>query len=316
MFEQKTVFILGAGASWHYGYPTGEELVRKTLDKARETSNFLRRSMESLPLREPRPVIVREYPGQVPSGDIQKQWEKVWRDCEEFIKKLRQVNPLVIDYFLGQNPQLQPIGKLMIAWVILECEASYLKSGGNLNRREILSRSPRLEDRQNARYLDLTSFNDDWYRFLIHKLLNNCRVSKQLHENRIHFVTFNYDVSLEYALFNGLSAIEFLDSADVKKILGDKRILHVYGKIRDYPSDNFHAVDFSLFSNTPEDLARYSDSGTKHNAFVTFLDELYEASKNLRVIDPTDKTEDKDILSDAKKVIADAAVSTFLDTGL
>jgi hypothetical protein len=31
----KTVFILGAGASWHYGYPTGEELVKKVIAKAR-----------------------------------------------------------------------------------------------------------------------------------------------------------------------------------------------------------------------------------------------------------------------------------------
>lgn len=27
MFRVPTVFILGAGASWHDGYPTGEELV-------------------------------------------------------------------------------------------------------------------------------------------------------------------------------------------------------------------------------------------------------------------------------------------------
>jgi len=29
MFKNPTVFILGAGASWHYGFPTGEDLVRK-----------------------------------------------------------------------------------------------------------------------------------------------------------------------------------------------------------------------------------------------------------------------------------------------
>jgi hypothetical protein len=29
MIEKSTVFVLGAGASWHYGYPTGEELVQQ-----------------------------------------------------------------------------------------------------------------------------------------------------------------------------------------------------------------------------------------------------------------------------------------------
>jgi hypothetical protein len=35
MFRNKTVFLLGAGASWHYGYPTGEELVRKVIERAK-----------------------------------------------------------------------------------------------------------------------------------------------------------------------------------------------------------------------------------------------------------------------------------------
>ncbi len=34
MFVNKTVFILGAGASWHYGYPTGEDLVTAVIEKA------------------------------------------------------------------------------------------------------------------------------------------------------------------------------------------------------------------------------------------------------------------------------------------
>jgi hypothetical protein len=31
MFKAKTVFILGAGASCHYGFPTGEELVKRVI---------------------------------------------------------------------------------------------------------------------------------------------------------------------------------------------------------------------------------------------------------------------------------------------
>jgi hypothetical protein len=32
MFRVPTVFILGAGASWHYGYPTGEDLVKMVIE--------------------------------------------------------------------------------------------------------------------------------------------------------------------------------------------------------------------------------------------------------------------------------------------
>ena len=32
--SNRAVFILGAGASWHYGYPTGEMLVENIIEKA------------------------------------------------------------------------------------------------------------------------------------------------------------------------------------------------------------------------------------------------------------------------------------------
>jgi hypothetical protein len=35
MFKSPAVFILGAGASWHYGYPTGEYLMKKIIDKGK-----------------------------------------------------------------------------------------------------------------------------------------------------------------------------------------------------------------------------------------------------------------------------------------
>jgi hypothetical protein len=131
----------------------------------------------------------------------------------------------------------------------------------------------------------------------------------------VHFVTFNYDISLEYALYNGLNAMEFLDKKDVQKFLGDDRVLHVYGKIRDYPSDSFRPVDFSLFSPRVSDMQKFYDAGTKHVTFVAFFDAVYEASKKLRVIDPTDKTEDGKMLAIARKRISEAHCVYLLGYG-
>jgi hypothetical protein len=48
MFDaNKTVFILGAGASWHYGYPTGEELTKKVIAKARTAVDYFRTVLKS-----------------------------------------------------------------------------------------------------------------------------------------------------------------------------------------------------------------------------------------------------------------------------
>jgi hypothetical protein len=43
MFDAKTVFIIGAGASWHYGYPTGEQLVSQVIQKAKIAEAYFSR---------------------------------------------------------------------------------------------------------------------------------------------------------------------------------------------------------------------------------------------------------------------------------
>jgi hypothetical protein len=47
MFRKDTVFILGAGASWHYGYPTGEELIKEVIAKTGIAEDYFRRAEQS-----------------------------------------------------------------------------------------------------------------------------------------------------------------------------------------------------------------------------------------------------------------------------
>ena len=44
---RETAFILGAGASWHYGYPIGDKLVKKVINKARFTSKHIYSILEN-----------------------------------------------------------------------------------------------------------------------------------------------------------------------------------------------------------------------------------------------------------------------------
>ena len=146
MFFNKTVFILGAGASWHYGYPTGEDLVRKVIAKAQVASEYFQDAMTNASASVSRPqYVARRSPMSMPDGlaGARKDWDSASKECDDLVRRLNSVDPLVIDYFLGQNPHLADIGKLMIAWVLLECEAFYLRYEFNLNRREALLRSHR-----------------------------------------------------------------------------------------------------------------------------------------------------------------------------
>jgi hypothetical protein len=108
------------------------------------------------------------------------------------MSRLQTVYPLLIDHFLAWNESLRPIGKLLIAAVILECEAKRsVRDGG-------------------------------WYRFLVHKLVYGCSESADILRNNVRFITFNYDASLENYLFAALTSLDILNQnhAQVVYILG------------------------------------------------------------------------------------------------
>jgi hypothetical protein len=109
MFTNRTVFILGAGASWHYGYPTGEELVKKVMKRCELAEKFFDSSLQSV--NQHRLAYLKDKGfGESIKPVLDKEWRFASDECKQLREKLKQVDPLVIDYFLGQNPQLQSIG--------------------------------------------------------------------------------------------------------------------------------------------------------------------------------------------------------------
>jgi hypothetical protein len=80
MFINKTVFILGAGASWHYGYPTGEELVEQVREKARVFHGYcakiVQQNRDSATVQIPR-FLSRNTTGTFTDGlqGMRRAWE-------------------------------------------------------------------------------------------------------------------------------------------------------------------------------------------------------------------------------------------------
>jgi hypothetical protein len=286
--SNSTVFILGAGASWHYGYPTGETLVEKTIEKAEIALTYFEHSAR---IGNP---DVPEYLAD------RQQWANAVQETQKLKNGLEQVNPLVIDYYLGWNSDLQNIGRLLIAWVILECE--YLSARRNANRydRSVLNR------------LDLQKYHDDWIRFVVHQIAIHCKESSDLLQNKVSFVTFNYDVSLETMLRNGLNHIQLFSEHDVTKFLSGSRIIHVYGKIRE-PNAKAKAIPWGEQNVDPSQLG--GRTGDYHMKMKQMLDTVYAASRGLRVIDPHDKdTNDAEIMM-ARTAIANAQRVIMLGYG-
>jgi len=323
MFDpNKTVFILGAGASWHYGYPTGEELVKKVIAKARIAANHFTTALTSpangIPFRPK--YITRNSPDPVPADGLtgmKAEWQTAIDECSDLVSRLTTVDPLVIDYFLGQNPHLGDIGKFFIAWVLLECEAVFLKYGINNNRRELLLRTSDRTDREKASSIEhLRHYNDNWYRFLIHKLVTGCPDAQSLLNNKVTFITFNYDVSLEFQLSQGLSAIaQFAEENTVRQFFEGNRFIHIYGKVREDATAPPPSFDLDLLGGVTFGAAKPQPGPPQlWNSNNALFDTVYEASKGIRTIAPHEKTVDS-VVETARRAIADANCVYILGYG-
>jgi hypothetical protein len=304
---RNTAFILGAGASWHYGYPTGEKLVKKVTDKARFLSDHIGTVLQNTSALADRPKYVTRNSTVPYSGGLngmKNERKQARQECDDLIDRLTTVDPIVIDYFLGQNPHLADIGKLMIAWVLLECEAIYRKHQINNNRREALKGNENYNTLDHLR----TTYADNWYRFLVHKLVTGCVEGNDLLRNNVSFVTFNYDVSLEYELYRSLRAIsQFSEGNVIDKFFEGDRFIHVYGQIRQNGTEYLPDRTLDIFAKLGPRTLSASPTAFNESAqeFNNLLDVSYEASRTIRTIAPHEKTTSKEITK-ARKAIRDA----------
>jgi hypothetical protein len=274
-----TVFVLGAGASWHYGYPTGEGLVGTVISMAERLAGYCEQRVQSGQTVQIIPKYVEQridsskgIPGATAG------WKTVRAECQLLCDRLKSVRPLLIDHFLFWNEELREIGKLMIAAVILECEAKWLLLPRNQNNND-------------------GSKPDDWYRFIVHKLVYGCTKSSELFNNIVRFITFNYDASLEYHLFRALTAIDILQRDDVEKFLNDDRIIHVYGAVHPQIPTDADAIDWDTAQNLGQVFAAPLNHEKEFQSRKAFLDRCLAASTNLRTVDPHDKEDNEEFLT-------------------
>jgi len=96
MDERKTVLILGAGASWPYGFYTGAELIKRICERFEDLHAKL-------------------------TLDDNKRPE-LRAEGRAFAQTLRRSGATSIDAFLEHRPKLRGTGKVAIASVLLPCE--------------------------------------------------------------------------------------------------------------------------------------------------------------------------------------------------
>lgn len=193
MINTQTLFILGAGASWPYGFPTGQGLREYIIYKFPEYY---------------RQILTPYY------NRSRSSMDEAMVEVDHFIKAFKGAPRTTIDDFLSINPAYQNIGKKAIATSILYYEKES-KFGEDINNHQ----------------------QEDWFSLLFNKMIEGFTSSNSLDDfakNKISFITFNYDRSLEHFFYTAL--LSYFDSRKDDIILDTKKyipftISHVYGQI-------------------------------------------------------------------------------------
>jgi len=194
MIEKRTVFILGAGASCPYGFPTARGLRTRIIEDF--VGQYRQHAIESQPR-------LHDKRGNFAVSSAEESATK-------FVSTFNLSSTESIDLFLSRQPQFREIGRTAICLSILRAEE-------NSDFREQVDRR-----------------EHDWY-FCLYNMLTREAIGKedylQFARNPIAFVTFNYDRSLEYFLFDSLRhSFEGIDELKTKQQLDATPIIHVYGK--------------------------------------------------------------------------------------
>jgi hypothetical protein len=255
MYTDNTVIITGAGASCHYGYPTGAGLIEEIFT-ASESLRTCFSYCKSQGIANDSKLL------------LNSDFTTLMHNINDFTDRIYKANPVVIDYFIADNNQYKDEARFLIAYIILKHEAEFDHNYRNGRR------------------------NNDWIRFIIEKICRDCRESFDILINKIKFVTFNYDTTIEKRLRTALSARSSFTEKDIEQFLAGNRVVHVYGAVMDGPGLDF--VDFA---------ACLAQGNLKHFSITPFLDAIFDSAKQLRVINPHDKDSEKDAIEEASRFI-------------
>lgn len=255
MFNTKTLFILGAGASVPYGYPIGKQLIHNIIqdmedfifipkyhtnkappywNKNDKKCNLLynfsecKKDFDFIALYVD-DSIQNHFTQYNDDGVFQIYFKpenqgnhshKLFFKTQinqidafaELKKALEILDPISIDAFLRDNPSYAQAGKMMILYSLLK--------------------------REDPIKFNLDQSADNWYSLLLNDLVSECADHPdKLGDNMVKFITFNYDVSLDYYLYSRIKKIEiFVKNEEGSKtpadnFLNELDIEHVYGQL-------------------------------------------------------------------------------------
>ncbi len=197
MIDNKTVFILGAGASMPYGFPSGQ-LLKDTIARYYGTVH-------------PKYILEMGFDGS---------------QMNDFAKALSNSPLTSVDSFLESQPHFIEIGKACIGAELLVAENEGRLFKYWQDKRYSLWKKWKKPDFK----IGHGDFENDgsWYQELFLLLKEPIDKFKQ---NNVVFITFNYDRSLEQYLYLSLKNTYGANDEECRNITKEIPIIHVYGHL-------------------------------------------------------------------------------------
>ena len=209
MVNNKTVFIVGAGASKEANLPTGDELKKRISELLRfEIDDFDGRVSGDLNILGALTVILEDNSGS--AGQLNEYIEAA--------ERIRRAMPqaISIDNFIDSHQgdeKIEICGKLAIVRSILQAEQqSNLSAIGSQLRWDAISKT--------------------WYNSFFQLLTENCLVDRLAERLRtVVVISFNYDRCVEHFLFHALQNYYGIDSNASASLVQELEIYHPYGAV-------------------------------------------------------------------------------------
>lgn len=213
---QKTVYVIGAGASVEVGLPTGEILKNtisnklnfqfgdwKVISGSQRIWDAIQAEVDKLPNNEKRAAL--------------DSYQFAGHAISRALPGAHSIDNLI--HIRGDNQYIALCGKLAIAESILEAErASYLYSATMQQK------------------LNLKSLEGTWYVSFLKILLSDCRIEALGSRlEKLALIIFNYDRCVEHFLQHALQIVYEIPPNEAAKLVNLIEIYHPYGAVGKLP---------------------------------------------------------------------------------
>jgi hypothetical protein len=236
MFRTKTLFVLGAGASFEVDMPLGSELLKQIVKLIEIKLHFHKQKSGDY-------VILQALKLHLNEGSEVKKINEHLGAAWQLAASARQA--LSIDNLIDalEDPKIELVGKLGIARAILLSE----------------SKSKFFRLRQHSDQFDLAPFNDTWFGSFTKLLTENVRkTSVSEIFNNVEIVNFNYDRCLEHYLPYSLANYYGLSLQEAQKLMGSLTVHRPYGSVGRLPWQTNAGPSVTFGNENAQELAAVS----------------------------------------------------------